>query len=237
MKYIYAIIIPLHNEEECIGQTLEELIPRLPQGAVVSAGLNGCSDNTATICREHGVLVGETEATGYGKGCYAAIEALKASQIQPDAYLFYAGDGANQPDDLLRLIDIYEEEGSPFVMGLRDFELGNWCSEFGRALPNLLLGTLCRVLGGQFFHDLGPLRLISKDLFEQMDLRELEWGWTIEAQLRAAHMDVAIRSTPVEERPRISGTQKISGVSPFRSLKVGMAIGAAAIRTVLRKRG
>tara|TARA_R110000850_G_scaffold169388_28_gene294704 strand:+ start:1356 stop:2081 length:726 start_codon:yes stop_codon:yes gene_type:complete len=235
VRHSYTVIIPLHNEAECIGQTLDELLPLLPAQVSVAVGLNGCSDTTRNECAGRKVVIGETHLTGYGHGCLAAVEATSSNGLAPDAYLFYAGDGANRPEDLLRLIQVHESEGQPpFIMGLREFQLGSWFSEFGRALPNLILGALCRALGGQFSHDLGPLRLIRRDLFERLEMQELTWGWTIEAQLRAAQLGIRIQSIPVEERPRTGGTQKVSGVSLSRSLRIGAAIGAAAIRTAKR---
>ena len=120
-------------------------------------------------------------------------------------------------------------------MGLRKFELATWSSEFGRALPNLLLGIACAALGGQFFHDLGPLRLIERRLFEKIDPQEQTWGWTIEAQIMAARFGEAITPITVSERPRLSGEQKVSGVSLTRSAKIGWKIFLAAVRTRFRK--
>jgi len=234
----YSVIIPLHNEEECIGETLDELLPALPEGVSVAVGLNACTDETVRICRTREIILGETEDIGYGHGCLAAIEAITKSHVSPDpdAYIFYAGDGANRPEDLLKLIDLYESDNATrFAMGLRRFQLGEWASEFGRALPNLILGVWCKLVGGQFFHDLGPLRIIDRKLFEEMALRELTWGWTIEAQIRAAQLGVDIATIPVEERQRTAGEQKVSGVSPWRSLKIGGAIAAAAWRTAKTK--
>lgn len=232
----YAVIIPLHEEAECIGLTLDELLPALPEEVEVAAGLNGCSDNTEAECRQRGIVVGKTDEIGYGHGCMAAIGELSKLGIFPEAYIFYAGDGANRPKDLLKLIEIYEnDESVNFVMGLREFRLSDWAAEFGRALPNLMLGVWCRLMGGKFLHDLGPLRLIDREIFEKMALRELTWGWTIEAQIRAAQLGVEIETIPVEERSRVAGEQKVSGVSMRRSAKIGLKIAAAAWRTAKKK--
>lgn len=232
----YSVIIPLHNEAECIGETLDELIAVLPNRIAVAVGLNACTDYTKDICRTRDVTVGETDDIGYGCGCLAAVEAIRKSNISPDAYIFYAGDGANRPEDLLALIKLYEsDETIRFAMGLRRFRFSDWASEFGRALPNMILGVWCKLVGGQFFHDLGPLRIIECELFEEMALRELTWGWTIEAQIRAAQLGVDIATIPVEERQRTAGEQKVSGVSTWRSLKIGAAIAAAAWRTAKTK--
>lgn len=198
----------------------------------ISVGLNACSDDSGEIASRKGALIGETTELGYGHGCLAAIDAIQLAGAPCDSYIFVAGDGANRPEDVLRLIRHFEKSPDHrFLIGIREFRLSSWISEFGRALPNLLLGVWCRLLGGQFFHDLGPLRLIERNLFEEMNLSELTWGWTIEAQIKASTRGVEIVSIPVVERERSAGVQKVSGVSLRRSLSIGIKIASAGWRT------
>ncbi len=226
----FAIIVPVQNEAAIIGATLDELRSELPADCLVAVGLNGCSDGSREICAQRGVIIGETERSGYGWGCQAAIDAVE-KECTPAAYLFYAGDGANTPGDLVKLIRAHVDGRGNFIIGLREFRLQNWFHEFGRALPNLLLGISCALLGGQFFHDLGPMRLIERDLFRRMRLREMVWGWTIEAQIRAAQLGARIAPIEISERPRQGGEQKVSGVSLRRSSRIGWEIFRAALRT------
>ena len=228
---VYAIVIPVQNEAPIIGDTLRELEQRLPAGAMIAVGLNNCTDHSREVCEEFpDVIIGETDRSGYGWGCQAAIDAID-QVAEPTAYLFFAGDGANHPEDLEKLIETFEKGGTNFVIGLRKFELSDWVSEFGRALPNLILGVACSALGGQFFHDLGPTRLIERKLFHRMQLQEMVWGWTIEAQLRAAQLGESIVPIKITERPRQGGEQKVSGISLRRSLFIGWEILKAAWRT------
>ena len=202
----------------------------MPENCVIAVGLNACTDDTLSICRKKGVIIGETEKSGYGWGCQAAIDAVE-EKFEPVAYLFFAGDGANDPVDLEKLIGIFEERNTKFVIGIRKFRLRSWAAEFGRALPNLILGVSCAALGGQFFHDLGPLRLIERNFFRRMQLREMVWGWTIEAQIRAARFGERIEAVEVTERERQGGEQKVSGVSIWRSARIGWEILKAGWRT------
>lgn len=232
LKKNYLIVIPVQDEEAALPETLADLFSVLPENCRIAAGLNACTDNSRGICEKFPIIIGDTIESGYGYGCQIAIDAAKQAGFTPDAYLFFAADGANSPDDLLRLIDSYENDPNDgFILGVRDFNLKNWWENFGRALPNLILGLLCRTLGGQFFYDLGPLRLIERSLFGKMKLHEMVWGWTIEAQIRAAQMGIKITTISVEEHPRRAGEQKVSGVSLRHSMRIGMAIGKAALRT------
>ncbi|NOY00705.1 MAG: hypothetical protein GXP30_13395 [Verrucomicrobia bacterium] len=227
----YGIIIPVCNEAECLGEVLDEMREILPQmHFVMAVGLNSTSDRSGDIAVSRGALVGETPDRGYGYGCMAAITALQEAGEEVDGYIFCAGDGASRPEDVLVLVQRFEATGVPLVIGLRQFALRTWWQEFGRATPNLILGVVGFFLTGRFHHDLGPLRLIEKGFFQAIDLREMTWGWTIEAEVRASRMGVIAQTVAVEERPRLKGEQKVSGVSLVQSLKIGVHILLAGVR-------
>jgi glycosyltransferase involved in cell wall biosynthesis len=230
----FVVIIPARNEAGCIESTLRELRESLADVPhVIAVGINGTTDETAAIAAKWGALVGYAAQRGYGHGCMAAIEA--AAHTTPCAYIFCAADGAHDAADVLRLIKEYKT-GSKFVLGQRTFCLENWCHGGGsRRVQNLILGFWASVLSGRMFSDLGPLRLIEADLFKAMDLQELEFGWTIEAQLRAVQLQATISTIQVREIERSSGTQKISGVSWRHSLRIGWHIVSAGWRSYLRR--
>lgn len=230
-KRRYGVIIPVCNEAECLGEVLDELRAVLPQDRfVVAVGVNDSKDGSGRIAASRGVIVGETESRGYGFGCMEAMAAMREAGEEVDAYIFCAGDGSSQPGDVPALVQRFEARGVPLVIGLRSFVLRTWWQEFGRAVPNLVLGVAGWVLTGQFRHDLGPLRLIERDFFQALDLREMTWGWTIEAEVKASRMGVAAETVPVSERPRLGGVQKVSGVSLGHSLRIGGQILAAGFR-------
>jgi len=233
----YGVIIPACNEAACIEAVVAELTTALPsERFVIAVGVNGSTDQTAKLARSGGAVVGETDLRGYGYGCQAAIDALGASTDSGsvDGYVFFAADGANSVADLQKVIAVLENTGADMAIGLRRFDLRTWWHEFGRALPNLILGLAVWPLSGHFYHDLGPLRAIRREMFEQMALREMTYGWTVEAQVRASQLSASVVTLPVTERERIAGEQKVSGVSPWRSARIGLAIFTAGVRTFFR---
>lgn len=231
------MIIPAHNEETALPQVLRELNASLRATApahrfVIAVGANACGDATAEVARQAGALVGVTPRAGYGHGCHAAWQALPRGDQPFDALLFMAGDGANDPADIPRLLQAYAD-GYDCVLGTRTPRPANYaCPWDNRRLANLVLGAYCWMLSGfrQFFTDLGPFRLIDRRLYERLGMCEFTWGWTIEAQLKAALLGASIREVQVSERPRIGGQQKVSGVSTRHTLKVGTHIFAAGRR-------
>ena len=98
-------------------------------------------------------------------------------------------------------------------------------------IANTGLGLYAGLLGGRLFSDLGPLRVVSRTLFERIALQEMTFGWTIEAQIAAAKLGATICELPVHERSRIAGEQKVSGVSWQRTFLIGGRIVVAGFRT------
>ncbi len=232
-----GIIIPACDEEACIGGVLDELLGIVdPKKFVVIVGVNGSSDRTAQIARERGVLVADTSRRGYGYGCVAAIDLAKQTLPPLRAYIFFAGDGASDPRDLAALVSAYEA-GFDLVLGARTGRLGNWGTmKFSHVLANFALALWCGVLTGRRFKDLGPLRLIDIKLYEALALREMAFGWTIEAQVGAAMHGATIREVPVRERRRLAGRQKVSGVTWRQTFVIGCRILAAGYRAHRRFR-
>ena len=227
----YALIIPACDEAACIRAVLRELELMIAGYAMdIVVGVNGSRDETARIARECGALVAETPQRGYGYGCQAAVELAERALPGVAAFIFFAGDGANDPADLPALLQEFEA-GSPMVLGCRTRLHANRTSmEPQFVLANRVFGFLCGCLTGRLFADLGPLRVIDRRLFHQLRLHEWTFGWTIEAQVRAAMLGVNIVEIPARERRRIAGEQKVSRVSWRRTLAIGLRIVIAGFR-------
>lgn len=232
-----GIVIPACDEAPCIAAVLDELLATLDRRKyAVAVGVNGTTDGTAKVARRFDVVVAESATPGYGHGCLAAISALRREVPSVEAYIFFAADGASDPCDVPRLTEAYSC-GSEFVLGSRTGLAGNWRTmTFPHVIANFVLGLWTALLSGRWFSDLGPLRLIDRQLFETMSLRELTYGWTIESQIAAAFLGARITQLPVRERARLAGRQKVSGVSWGRTFSIGCRIVAAGWRTYRRGR-
>jgi glycosyltransferase involved in cell wall biosynthesis len=228
-----AIILPACNEAACLPAVLAELLPVARSlGCVVAVGLNDCSDDSEAVMREFPeVLVGRTTVRGYGQGCMVAMQAADAL-FAPDAYVFLAADGANDPALLSRFLAAHSA-GADLVLGQRTLLPANWL-ELGaaRVACNLLLGAWAGILAGTGYADLGPYRLISARLMRAWQAMEPDgaWGWTIEPQVLAPFLKLKVESFAVYERPRIAGEQKVTGVSLRHSWRIGKAIFTSAWR-------
>ncbi len=233
----FAIIIPACDEEECIGRVLDELSGVIdPEKFAIVVGVNGSSDRTVEVARGRGVMVAETSERGYGYGCQSAIDLVVARLSSVRAYIFLAGDGASDPRDVRKLVAAYEQ-GYALVLGARTGRLRNWrIMKFSHVVANFALALWCGLLAGRWFTDLAPLRLIDRELFEAIAPQEKTFGWTIEPQVVAARLGAAICEVPANERPRLAGVQKVSGVTWRRTFSIGCRIFVAGFRARLRVR-
>lgn len=90
-----SVVIAAHNEEAVIGQCLDALLSQdldVPLQIVVSA--NGCTDRTAEIARERGVVVIDRETPGKAAALNAGDDAAEGfPRIYLDADIVVPQDG------------------------------------------------------------------------------------------------------------------------------------------------
>ena len=93
-----AVIIPAHNEEKVIGETLKTITPQLKLSDKLIVIADNCSDRTAEIAREMGVIVKEREDQNKrGKG-YVLDYGLKClANNPPDIVIFIDADSIVYP--------------------------------------------------------------------------------------------------------------------------------------------
>ncbi len=221
----WVAIIPARDEATVLPLVLAEIRHILGPVPVV-VGANGCTDGTAEVARRHGAEVAETAAAGYGLGCLAAIALADRLYPEAAAYVFMAADGANDPRDVDALLAAYRH-GFTMVIGSRTRRgLPDNVGVMGRRhwLANRLFGFWCGLLTGHPASDLCPLPLIDQSSFCSMGMAQPAYGWTIEAQVKAARLHLPVCEVPVRERRRLAGVQKISRVHAWHSLRIAARI-------------
>lgn len=216
-----SVIIPVLNEEGAIANVINDIPKSLVQEIVVVD--NGCTDRTVEIALEHGAKVITEPRRGYGSACLAGIAAVDA----PDIVVFLDGDYSDDPTEMPLLVQPIREGLAEFVIGTRI------PSEKGALLPQAQFGNrLATYLMGMFFGvqytDLGPFRAICYQQLQALGMKDKDFGWTIEMQLKAAKMGMSVREVPVSYRKRI-GTSKISGTF-VGSVRAGVKILATLFR-------
>ena len=221
-----ALIIPALDEELALATVLDEL-PRSLFAQVIVVD-NGSRDSTAAVARAGGARVISEPRRGYGRACLAGLAALDGAA---DIVVFMDADASDVPAEAPALLE-------PILRGEADLIIGS--RRLGRAAPaalawhqrwgNRLVVGLIRLLFGFRYTDLGPFRAIRRASLAQLAMRDTNFGWTAEMQVKAVRRGLRVREVPVSYRPRL-GQSKISG-TVSGSLRAGIKI----LWTVLRLR-
>ena len=205
------VVIPAYNEELSVGKVIRDLPKDLVRRVIVAD--NNSTDGTAAAARAAGAIVVPAPRQGYGSACLAALaylESLTADE-QSDIVVFIDADYSDHPEQLTLLVE-------PILRGEADFVIGSRMlrpQPKGALLPQAIVGNklacfLMKVLFGQRYTDLGPFRAISRPPLRKLQMRNPNFGWTVEMQIKAARQKLRILEVPVDYRPRI-GKSKITG--------------------------
>jgi glycosyltransferase involved in cell wall biosynthesis len=200
-----VVVIPALNEAGHIGELVRETA-RQP-GVEVIVVDNGSTDGTEKIAAAAGARVVKEPRRGYGFACAAGAAATDA-----DFIVFLDGDYSSLPSEMPVLL-------GPIMNGSADLVLGSRVmggikpgampihQRFGNRLATGLMGLLY----GLRVTDLGPYRAIRSDLLDQLQMREMTFGWPTEMMVKSARLKARITEVPVSYHPRRSGRSKVSG--------------------------
>ena len=199
-----AVIIPALNEERGIRKVISA-IPNWVDDLIVVD--NGSTDSTAEVARSEGARVVFEPRRGYGSACLAGINALKRTHI----VVFLDADFSDHPNEMERLIEPIVDGRAEMVIGSR--VMGD--RERGALSPlarwgNWFACLMIRLFWGVEYTDLGPFRAITYQGLKRLRMRDANYGWPVEMQIKAALKGLRGMEVPVSYRRR-TGTSKISG--------------------------
>jgi len=201
-----SVIIPALDEEESIGQVLNDIPGEIVEEVIVVD--NGSSDNTVTVSKGLGANVILEPLKGYGAACLRGISILKQDT---DIVVFLDADYSDYPQDLHTVV-------KPIINDNADMVIGSRMSgerEKGALLPQAIFGNklatfLIRLFWGFKYTDLGPFRAIKYRDLLALNMTDKNFGWTVEMQIKALKKRLRIVEVPVRYRKRI-GKSKITG--------------------------
>lgn len=187
-----SVIIPAHNEESCIEETIRALHLRLRDESIEHEILvvnDNSSDHTESIlvslCEEIDPLryINNHPPHGFGLAVSRGLE-----QFSGDAAAVYMADASDRPEDLVRFFRVMEEKGVDCVFGSR-FVAGG--KTFDYPLPKLLLNRMAnnfiRMLFGLRYNDItNAFKLYSRGVIEGVGpILSHHFNLTVELPLKA----------------------------------------------------
>lgn len=206
---IVDVVIPAYNEESSIAHVVNDIPKEIVREIVVCN--NNSSDSTKTVAQAAGATVVDQPQPGYGNACLKGLEYISQKENKPDIVIFLDGDYSDHPEEMVDLIAPIVEDDMDMVIGSRalgDLEAGAMMPQ--QVFGNWLATSLIRLFYKYEFTDLGPFRAIRYDKLVEIDMKDRDFGWTVEMQVKAAKLGLKCIEVPVTYRKRI-GVSKVSG--------------------------
>jgi len=222
-----VVIIPAFNEENAVGKVVADIPKELVDEIIVVN--NNSTDRTSEAAKKEGATVLFEPQKGYGKACLKGINYLIKSKEKPDIVVFIDADYSDYPEQMRQLVKPIQNQKADLVIGSRALgkrEAGSMTVPqlFGNWLATNMLG----VLYGAKYTDLGPFRAIRFQSLLALNMKDEDYGWTVEMQLKAVKHKMLYTEIPVDYRNRI-GFSKVSG-----TVKGTVLAGYKIISTIIK---
>ncbi|WP_226021340.1 dolichyl-phosphate hexose transferase [Halomicrobium salinisoli] len=215
-----SVVMGTYNEEEAIGTVLSD-IDEVTDGRAEVVCVDGSSDRTPEIARDHGARVIEQEPQGYG---VAVREALLAAE-RPVVVTTDCDD--TYPME--RLPDFLDEinDGADVVSGDRLYWGADAMPDVNR-LGNQAFALLASALMGERVHDTTTgMRAYRREV-----IRKIRWtentGLSAELLIRPLMRAYDVRERPIEYRER-------AGETKLDPLSGGAAIAKSIVKVCLEE--
>ncbi len=218
-----VVVIPTLNEAASIGAVIAAIPREVVDRIIVADG--GSTDGTAEVARRAGADI-IAAGRGYGRACLAGAQAAAATDI----VVFMDGDGADDPSTIAGLTAPIRSGAYDFVIGSRtrgEREPGSMAGH--QVFAGLAAGALIKLLYGVRYTDMCALRAIRRDTLLKLGMRELNYGWNLEMQMRTARKRLRVLEVPVAYRRRSGGQSKVAG-----NLRGSITAGSRIVATFAR---
>ncbi|AUG47375.1 glycosyl transferase family 2 [Haloarcula taiwanensis] len=216
-----AVVMGTYNEEEAIGTVLDD-IATVTDGRAEVVCVDGSSDRTPEIAREHGATVIEQEPQGYGV-------AVREAVLTPDRPVVVTTD-CDDTYPMERLPDFLAEinDGADVVSGDRLYYGAEQMPAMNK-LGNELFALLASVLMGKRVHDTTTgMRAYRREVLQKIVWTE-NTGLSAELLMRPLMRGYDVRERPIEYDERKGETK----LDPFSG---GAAIAKSIVRVALEER-
>ena len=210
-----AVIIPVYNHEQRIGEVIRET---MALGLPVIVVDDGSTDNTPGIIGKiEGISVIHHPAN-LGKGAALLSGFAAAVEHECDWALTIDGDGQHRPEDAQRLLQAAALGRRVIVVGQRMGMAGEnvpWTSRFGRGFSNFWVW----VSGGPRIHDSqSGFRLYPLPEALHLGVQAKRYQFEVEILIRAKRQGIDTIEAPVQVVYQPQG-ERVSHFRPWPDFK------------------
>ncbi|MFB6165887.1 MAG: dolichyl-phosphate hexose transferase [Haloarculaceae archaeon] len=216
-----AVVMGTYNEAAAVGRVLAD-VADVTDGEASAICVDGSSDRTAEIARDHGATVIEQEPQGYGVAVQAALEAAdRPVVVTTDCDDTYP---MERLPDFLDLIN----DGYDVVSGDRLRRGAEHMPALNR-VGNRVFAGIASLLAGDRVRDVTTgMRAYRRDVIEAIDWTE-NTGLSAELLLRPLMREYRVCEVPIDYDER-------AGETTLDPLRGGLAIGKSIASVCLQER-
>lgn len=207
-----SVVMISRNEEKAIAKVITEIQSVLPGSRVIV--VDGSSDRTAEIARQHGAIVLEEPGGGYGPALNFAVLAADTPYIATvDA------DDTYPPIYIHELLDLvksgFDIAGGSRISGPRPSTmpwLNFLANKFFSFFASLLLMKKARDIHS-------GMRVYRREVIRDISWKSPDLGFTVELLLYPIALDKRIIEIPITYRERIGTSQLMKLASASATIK------------------
>ena len=161
-------VIPAYNEEESIVPTMEEFLDT-DTGCDYVIINDGSSDNTESICRQHGYnVISHPTNLGLTAGFQTGVKYALANDY--DAVIQFDSDGQHVPSYIRPMVEKMERDGADIVIGSRFVKRKKSFS--ARMIGSRLITASIKLTTGKTITDpTSGMRLFNRAMMEEFAKR------------------------------------------------------------------
>jgi len=218
-----AVVIPALNEAESVPFVLKDM----PAVGAVYVVDNGSTDDTAAVSQRHGATVLSEPNRGYGRACLKGIQAARAEGFA--VIVILDGDHSFRPSQMARLVGPILCDQADMVLGDRTRTAEPGALTLPQRFGNAVATRMIHAISGHRYRDMGPFRAIRTSSLVSLDMKDPNFGWNVEMQLKALRAGLRVLEVDVDCRNRVAGASKISG-NLRSAARCGVLMMAATLR-------
>ncbi len=215
-----SVVMGTYNEEEAIGTVLSD-IDDVTDGQAEVVCVDGSSDRTPEIARDHGAEVIEQEPQGYGV-------AVREAVLAPDRPIVVTTDcDDTYPMEQLPEFLEFINEGYDVVSGDRLYHGASAMPAFNRLGNHLFAATASALMGTRVHDTTTGMRAYRREVVESIEWTE-NTGLSAELLIRPKMRGYEVREHPIDYRER-------KGETKLDPIEGGAAIAKSIVKVALEE--
>lgn len=194
-----VIIVPAFNEEEMIGQVIDQLVQRKPKNMETEIVVvnDGSGDKTESEAQKRGATTVISHLLNRGLGGALGTGLAYARKIGADFAVTFDADGQHNPDDLAKVLRPLIEKKADIVIGSR--LIGKSDMPLDRKVLNYIANLTNFLLWGVWVTDSqSGLRGFAKSAIKKIEIKMNKMEVSSEFLKEAKRHNLSIEEVPIK---------------------------------------